>query len=204
MRSPADKLGNEHDGAAAPGVEHRGLKYRSTELGGGHSERVSKRGAGDRRQFSKGGPRSGRVMAGNPFTRRRLVPWLGMAPALLLFGVFMLLPALAVAPLSLTNISGVVNAPWKIIGFANYREFFSGGQLSYNISAIERTLIYCVVCTSVQNVFALGLAVLLNRRMRGLTFYRAVVFLPVILGVTICGLVWSLFLNASWGPVCHC
>ena len=55
------------------------------------------------------------------------------------------------------------------------------------------------MCTVVQNTFALGVAVLLNRKMRGRNFYRAVMFLPSILGVTIVSLIWSLFLNASGG-----
>jgi raffinose/stachyose/melibiose transport system permease protein len=49
-------------------------------------------------------------------------------------------------------------------------------------------------------VFALLIAVLLNRRLRGSNFYRSVVFLPTVLGVTVIGLIWSLIFNPSGGP----
>ena len=137
----------------------------------------------------------------NPFrVRGRSVAWLGVLPGAALFGIFALLPALAVLPLSFTNITGVPNVPWKFIGFANYVEFFSGGQASDDLASFRRTIVFCLVVTIVQTAIALAIAVLLNSRLRGRSFYRAVVFLPTTLGVTIIGLIWSLFFDAQGGP----
>jgi raffinose/stachyose/melibiose transport system permease protein len=138
----------------------------------------------------------------NPFGGRakRWAPWLGIGPGLTVFAIFALLPALAVFPLSLTDISGIVHAPWQWIGFDNYGRFFSGGQLSDDISALERSIVFCVTVTVIQTALALGIAVLLNGRVRGRNVWRTMVFLPTVLGVTVIGLTWSLFFNPTGGP----
>ena len=141
----------------------------------------------------------------NPFggfggRAKHVAPWLGISPGLLIFAIFAFLPAIAVLPLSLTNISGIVNAPWRVIGFGNYVRFFSGGQLSNDIGALERSIIFCVTVTAIQTTLALGIAVLLNGKVRGRSLWRTVVFMPTVLGVTVIGLTWSLFFNPTGGP----
>lgn len=138
----------------------------------------------------------------NPFggSGKRLVPWMSVAPGLTIFTVFALLPALAVFPLSLTNISGIANAPWRWIGFDNYGQFFSGGQLSEDLGALKRSIIFCVAVTIIQTAVALGVALLLNSKIRGRSVVRTLVFLPIVLGVTVIGLTWSLFFNPTGGP----
>lgn len=49
--------------------------------------------------------------------------------------------------------------------------------------------------------FALAIALLLNLPIRGRNFFRAIVFMPTILGVTVSGLIWSLIFNPSGGPM---
>lgn len=114
--------------------------------------------------------------------------------------VFALVPAVAVFVISFTDIRGLPGIPIQFVGFENYERFFSAAKLGYNLNALQNTLVYAVASTVVINVFALGIAVLLNGRLRGRTFTRALVFLPTILGVTVIGLIWSLFFNPSAGP----
>lgn len=131
----------------------------------------------------------------------RYLPYLGMLPALILYGVFSLGPSLATVFLSFTNISGVPGDPWSFIGLQNYKEFFFLTNARDNLAALGHTLVFAAVVTVVQNALGLFLAVVLHRKMVGRSFYRAVIFLPVILGVTIVGLTWSLILNPQGGPV---
>lgn len=131
----------------------------------------------------------------------RFIPFLGMLPALVLYGVFALGPSLATVFLSLTDISGVPGDPWHFIGLANYYEFFFKTNARDNLTALLHTLIFALVVTIVQNVLGLFLAVILHRKLHGRSFYRAVIFLPTILGVTVIGLMWSLILNPQGGPV---
>lgn len=131
----------------------------------------------------------------------RFLPFLGMLPALALYGLFSLGPSLATVFLSLTDISGVPDDPWHFIGLANYHEFFFLTSARDNLIALGHTLLFACVVTLLQNALGLLLAIVLQQKIRGRTFYRAVIFLPVILGVTVTGLMWSLILNPQGGPI---
>jgi len=140
-----------------------------------------------------------------PFGRgwTRAFPYLGLLPALLLYTLFLVGPSLSTIVLSFTNISGVPDTPWQFIGTANYREFFSPALSRDNLDALGRTFIFCISVTLIQNAIALLLAVILNTRLMGHLFFRALFFMPVVLGVTIIGLTWSLVFNPVDGPAEH-
>lgn len=117
-----------------------------------------------------------------------------MAPALLLYLLFGLGPSLATTVFSFTSISGVTGAPWDWVGFQNYVDFLGpSGSSRDNYATLGRTAIFCVAVTIIQNALSLLLAVLLNSRPKGHLFFRSLFFLPTVLGVTIIGLVWTLF-----------
>jgi raffinose/stachyose/melibiose transport system permease protein len=132
----------------------------------------------------------------------RVVPYGLLVPGLALYVLLALGPSLATVVYSLTDTNGLTPEPLNFIGLANYQEFlFRGAAAQQNIGALLRTVLFCVIVTVVQ--FGLGLlaAVLLNQRLKGTRVFRALFFLPVILGVTIQGLVWRLFLYPLGGPV---
>lgn len=134
-----------------------------------------------------------------PFPRRtpvRITFGLGM----LLLGIFGFVPAIGVLIASLTDLRGLPGLPINFVGLQNYVDFFSPAKWADSANALRNTIIFAVVSTVLQIVVALAVAVLLNRRLRGRDFYRAVVFMPTILGVTVTGLVWSLIFNVSGGP----
>jgi ABC-type sugar transport system permease subunit len=138
-------------------------------------------------------------MSSYPFGRRAPLR-ISFAFGIAMLSVFAFLPALGVFALSFTDIRGLPGIPVHWVGFQNFIDFFSAARIGYNVNALRNTLVYAVVSTVVANVLALGIAVLLNQRLRGRTFVRAVVFLPTILGVTVIGLIWSLFFNPNAGP----
>ena len=121
------------------------------------------------------------------------------------FGLYLLIafgPSLATAVYSFTDASGIRGAAVNWIGFENYDEFLFRGLASRdNLAALQRTLIFMVVVTTVQFSLGLVLALLLNQKLKGRTFFRTLFFLPVILGVVIQGLMWKLFLFPGGGPV---
>jgi raffinose/stachyose/melibiose transport system permease protein len=132
----------------------------------------------------------------------RAIPYGLVLPGLLLYLVFALLPSLATIVYSLTDTNGLTPEPLNFIGLDNYREFlFRGAAAQENFEALLRTIFFCVLVTVVQFVMGLLAAILLNQRLVGTRWFRALFFLPVILGVTIQGLVWRLFLYPLDGPV---
>ncbi len=131
----------------------------------------------------------------------RLLPYLGVLPALLLYTIFNVGPSIFTAIFSFTNISGIPNVPWHFVGLDNYSEFFnSGGGGRDNVAPLLRTIIFCIAVTIFQNVVGLFLAVILNTRLKGHLFFRALFFMPVVLGVTVIGLVWNLVFYPLDGP----
>jgi ABC-type sugar transport system permease subunit len=134
-----------------------------------------------------------------PFGRKgsmRLMFTLGLSILL----IFAIVPAVGVAVISFTDIRGLPYLPVNWIGLDNYLSFFSAAHLGYNLNALRNTLVYAIVSTTIGISLALGIAVLFNQKLKGSTFYRAVVFLPTVLGVTVIGLIWSLVFNPSRGP----
>lgn len=134
-----------------------------------------------------------------PFPRRGPVR-LTFGIGLLILTVFGLVPAVAVLAVSFTDLRGLPYLPVNWVGIDNYVSFFSPAKWSDSLNALRNTLIFAIVSTVIQIVLALAIAILLNRPLRGRNFYRAVVFMPTVLGVTVTGLVWSLMFNVTGGP----
>ena len=131
---------------------------------------------------------------------RRSTAQLTFALGIALVVVFSLVPAVGILVISFTDIRSLPYLATHWVGLENYQTFFSSAQLAYNLSALRNTFVFAIAVTIFQNLLALLIAVLLNQRLRGRNFARAVVFLPTILGVTVIGLIFSLIFNPSAGP----
>lgn len=113
---------------------------------------------------------------------------------------FAIVPAVGVLVISFTDIRGLPYLPVNWVGIDNYVNFFSAARLDYNLNALRNTLVYSFATTLITTAVALAISVLLNQKLKGTTFYRAVIFMPTVLGVTVIGLIWSLIFNPSAGP----
>lgn len=134
--------------------------------------------------------------------RARLLPYLLLLPGLFFYLLIGLGPSLATGVYSFTDANGIAGATSNWIGLANYDEFLFQGQAARdNLDALVRTVAFCSLVSSIQFGLGLLVALLLNMRLRGTKFFRTLFFMPVILGVTIQGLIWSLFLYPLGGPV---
>lgn len=118
-----------------------------------------------------------------------------------LYVIFGFLPSLGTVLFSFTDMTGLPGQQWEFIGFDNFKRFFFSSDQAERILGIKRTLYFAVAVTFFQNGSALFLAVLINQRLKGDSFFRAVFFLPVVLGVTVSGLVWKMMFNPLDGPL---
>ena len=134
--------------------------------------------------------------------RQRLTPYFLVLPGLFFYFLVALGPSVATSYFSFTDASGISGAPINWIGLDNYDEFLFAGQAARdNLDALERTIIFSVVVTTVQFGLGLLVAVLLTQNLPGTRFFRTLFFMPVILGVVIQGLIWTLFLFPLGGPM---
>ncbi|GAA2238240.1 sugar ABC transporter permease [Rarobacter faecitabidus] len=115
--------------------------------------------------------------------------------------LFAFVPAIAIVVVSFTNLKGIPNLPVEWIGIDNYLRYFSPARRPDNMNALQNTLVFAALATIFQIGIGLAVAILLNRPLKGRNFYRSVVFMPTVLGVTVTALIWSLMFNTSGGPI---
>ncbi len=133
---------------------------------------------------------------------QRLTPLYLLFPGVFLYFLIAIGPSIATTYFSFTDASGLRGATVNWVGFDNYHEFLFQGLASRdNIDATLRTLRFSVLVTFIQFALGLIIALLLNQKLKGTTFFRTLFFIPVILGVTIQGLMWKLFLLPRGGPM---
>ncbi|MEU5258904.1 sugar ABC transporter permease [Amycolatopsis sp. NPDC021455] len=123
--------------------------------------------------------------------RTRLELTLLLGPALLLFCGFVLVPIGIAAFYSVFNWNGFGPID-DFVGFKNYSDAFSGKVFQ---SAIVHNLIIAGLSIVVQLPLSIGLAMLLNRKLRGRAVLRAMVFAPYVLSEAITAVIWSLMLQ---------
>lgn len=128
--------------------------------------------------------------------------YLTMFPGAAIYLVLSIVPAAATVVVSLTNFTAVPGIPANFVGFQNYVQAFTIDWPGVAGSIVD-TLIFAVAVTVIQNVLALLMAEMLRRRIPGVGFFRALIFLPAVLGVTVVGLLWALIFNPSGGPAAN-
>lgn len=128
------------------------------------------------------------------FNKNKCIPYLFIAPNMILFLTFMIIPILFTFYISLTKWS-LISEP-KFIGYANYIKLFSDEQ--FVISMIN-TFYYTLA--TVPTSMGLGLlgALLLDRKipLRGLL--RGTFYLPAVVSLVATGLVWQWILSTDYG-----
>ena len=67
--------------------------------------------------------------------------------------------------------------------------------------ALRNTLVYTVLSVSITEIIALVLAVLLNQKLRGMSVYRTLYFIPVVTMPVAIGLVWRWLYNSDYGII---
>ncbi len=125
-----------------------------------------------------------------------LAGWAFVAPAVILIAVFALIPIGWSLLLSLQ--SNNLIAPGHYVGLANYRALAKDPLFR---SAIGHTVVYTVIFVPVSIVGALGLAVALNRKIRGIRFYRLAVFVPLVTSTVATGIIFLWLLDPTFGLV---
>lgn len=127
-----------------------------------------------------------------PRSRRRLrqrdvVPYLFILPNLLLFAVFIFGPMLFSFWISFTRWDGL-GSP-EFTGLRNYNNLLTDDLF---LTSIRNTVVYSVGTVLPMLAISLALALMLDSPLRGRTFFRAMIYLPVVISWVAGALVWRL------------
>jgi putative chitobiose transport system permease protein len=136
--------------------------------------------------------------------RLRATPYVFLLPALVLIAVFVVYPILAVVYYSFTDYDIVRPPVW--VGLDNFAKVF--GDKTFWL-ALTHSIVYLLV-TPILILLSMGLAIIVNRKLRGIQIYRALYFVPAVSGSIAIGLSWQWlfdrngFINGvlqSWGVI---
>jgi multiple sugar transport system permease protein len=120
--------------------------------------------------------------------------YLYLLPILIGLTVFTAGPILASLGLSFTQYD--IGANPRFIGTQNYREFLSSA-LFWQVTG--NTIYYGLLYVPASIAVSLGLALLVEKRIRGIAFFRTIYFLPVVTSMVAAAIIWSWMYNSDVG-----
>jgi multiple sugar transport system permease protein len=129
--------------------------------------------------------------------QRRSDQWAGLAfvsPAVLLIGVFGLVPVVWSFVLSFEHTDLTSPATWA--GGSNYSTLVHDPVFWH---AARQTLEYTVLFVPITMVLAVPIAVALNAKIRGAVFYRVAIFMPLVTSTVATGVIFSWLYDPDFG-----
>lgn len=140
-----------------------------------------------------GGPASGRPRrdTGPTRTTRRITPWLFLAPALGWLMVFSIWPSLNTVRMAFTN-AKPLGGTEKYVGFENFSLILRDDQV---VNALVNSVVFMLVCLPLLTVLPLLIALLVEKKIPGITFFRTAFYTPVIASAVVVALIWTFMLD---------
>jgi multiple sugar transport system permease protein len=137
-----------------------------------------------------------RLLPGQQRQRDTLTGWAMISPAVLLIGLFGLLPVVWSVLLSFQHNDLQTPATWA--GTDNYRQLMHDPVFR---ESVRNSVVYTVLFVPITLVLSLLVAAAINRRVRGITLYRLAVFIPVVTSTIATGLIFTWLMDPDYGLI---
>ena len=134
---------------------------------------------------TKTGQADTRVTRSSEARRRTVTAYLFLAPTLVFLAIFFFLPLGQVIYYSFTDFD-LYNANW--VGGSNYAQLFNDPLFWLSV---RKSFIYLLV-TPILIVLSLVLAIVVNRQLGGVAFFRAMYFMPAVISAVAIGMIFDL------------
>nr|WP_295772977.1 sn-glycerol-3-phosphate ABC transporter permease UgpA [Rhodoferax sp.] len=131
--------------------------------------------------------------------RSTWLPWVLLAPQLLIVGVFFFWPAGQALVQSLQQ-QDAFGSSVTWVGLDNFKTLWADDTY---MASFKTTLIFSVLVTVLGLSIALLLAVFADRITKGAAFYKTVLILPYAVAPVVTGLLWSLMFSTSIGIIAY-
>ena len=118
----------------------------------------------------------------------RLTPYYFLLPALLILGLTVFYPALQAFYLSFTRYEYDLTQPPQWVGLANFRRL---GTDPIFWQTLWNTVLYLIGVVPILVVTPLVLAILVNQQLRGMHWFRAAYYTPVVISMVVAGIAWK-------------
>lgn len=123
--------------------------------------------------------------------------WGFLAPVLILYILFVIVPAISSVYYSFTSWDGI-SPNVKFIGLANFTEIFTSARFG---NALKNTIVLTLFISLLENFIALGLALLLDKLIFAKGFFRSVFYIPVLISGIVSGFIWKVMYNYNFGVI---
>ncbi len=128
---------------------------------------------------------------------RQFIPYLFLAPALLLLIVFNLVPTIATLVES-TFVLSLRSGERVFAGFANYNRIFNDPVFW---KSFQVTIVFSLLVNPIQIFLALCLSILINQKLPGIGVFRSIYLLPIAVSLNVTAIVWGLMLDQNSGMI---
>ena len=117
----------------------------------------------------------------------KFAPYMFLLPAGIVLLIFFFLPFFQTIGLSFFNYSHSIYSP-DFAGIKNYIEILHN-PVFYKV--MWNTILYLVIAVPILAIFPLFLAVLINQKIRGITLYKILIYLPVIVSIVVAAIAFK-------------
>lgn len=121
-----------------------------------------------------------------------------LAPALILFTMFILYPVCNTIYLSFHSWKGIYGSPVEFVGLKNYAQVLTSADFW---RSLLNSLFFMIGGFVILMPLSFGLALLITSKLRGTKLMKTSYFMPVMLSTTAVALMWVYMLNPSYGVV---
>lgn len=130
--------------------------------------------------------------------RRRptAAPFLSPAVAILL--LFTIFPFIFTLALTFSRVSLIGGLSLRFGGVANWARLLNDDRV---LNSLTNTVFIVVAAVALELVLGLGLALLLNQRLRGAAFFRTLFIIPMALAPIAIGYTWRMLYHETIGPL---
>ena len=128
--------------------------------------------------------------------RNKLAILIGLIPALLIYLIFSIIPILISIYYSFMDWNGF--GSMKFVGLQNFIDIAKDPIFW---KSVKNNLFVVIASVFGQIPIALGLALLLNRKLKGAKIFRTIGFMPVVISTVVISLTWNMLLNSEFGFV---
>ncbi len=125
--------------------------------------------------------------------QQRLAPWLFLAPGIVMFLLYVIIPIFQSMNISLYDWDGLGEREY--IGLANYVELMDDAAFH---TSLKNNVIWLVLYMLAIPA-GLAVALFLNQTVRGIRIYKSLFFFPFVISQVVVGLVFSWFYDPSFG-----
>ena len=122
---------------------------------------------------------------------RWLSPWVMVAPALIWLLAFSVWPSLNTIRMSFTN-AKPLGGNERFVGLQNFEQIFHDDQV---LGALINSGVYMLICLPLLTILPLLIAVLVEKKLKFIAFFRTAFYTPVIASAVVVGLIWTWLLD---------